>query len=91
MEPIDRRTFLTTTAAAGLAVGHGAASGAGLDFGRALAALRDVPPFADYPARPVRHDRVRITDAFVSWAAQPARNPWKHGRFTSSGFLHTTG
>jgi hypothetical protein len=63
MDPIDRRTFLAT-AAAGLAAGHGAASAAGLDVGRAVAALYDVPPFADYPARPVRHDHVRMTDAF---------------------------
>ncbi|HUF71042.1 MAG TPA: beta-L-arabinofuranosidase domain-containing protein [Longimicrobiales bacterium] len=74
MDPIDRRTFLTTAAAAGLAARHGAASAAGLDFGRALAALHDVPAFADYPVRAVRHDRVRITDAFWRPRIEANRN-----------------
>jgi DUF1680 family protein len=64
MKPMDRRTFIRTTAAAGLASAGGATSAASLDLASALASIRAVPRFADYPVRPVTYDRVRITDPF---------------------------
>lgn len=71
MNPIDRRTFLSAAAAAGLA-GGSKVSTVPLELADALAGLHDVPRFVDYPAQAVPRGQVRITDPF--WRARIEAN-----------------
>lgn len=66
--PLDRRSFLTAAAAAGLVPLRAGLAGGDVDLATTLVGLLDPSPIppraADYPLRPVRLDRVHIGDAF---------------------------